>query len=645
MAKLDVVDKSGKPTGSYTVDYNKVWQKNLEVANKRYGNWAERYRCNDSEEFYYGEQWDTSLLVDPRQYSPYVTNEIFSAIDVKSPSLLFQLPIYSIRPKPSKVNINADAAAQRANLRQDVLNYFAQSEKTGLAEAAELAILDGHFRFGIVEVGYSADWIDNPNAKAPVLNTDRGTDVYDDIEEEYVPPKLPQNERIYTKYIPAANFRVGGLERPESLERCSWCGYWEYYRYEDLVAAYDLDEDTMGANGFNTYGSELFSDEDIDNPMEEELRDSLRQSRLCKVWKIWDTREKQKIAYIENFSKVIRQQSYKRLPLFDLRFRKRLGSWYPLPPVYNWLGPQTEMNETRETARAHRRRFVRKFIMRKGGLSDPAKYSLQNGPDGTIVETEDEVDPSSIIYPMPNADLGAHHAEMLQVSRNDFDNVAGVTPQQRGQGTGETATESNIIDSRSTIREERDKFVVARWLCRIGKEILLQAKEKLSADIIVPITQDVDERETPIGELELTNTTWMQINTSSLGDEDMDVNIDVSSLSPVSNQREKEAFIEFISVLSNFPPLNLSDVLVREAATKVGYTNEKVIQTWQKMAMLNLNATMATLELQNAALQTQKLALQNNENTQAQGEVARNNPNTQDQINQQINNQAAGGVQ
>lgn len=614
-------------------DLMKVWAERIEVSNRRYKRWADQYRTDELEEYYYGKQWE-ELEGDYADYRAYVTNEIFTAIDVKSPSLLFQIPVFSIRPKPSKTNFDPDAAAQRSQLREHVLNYFAGEEKTGLAEATELSVLDAFFRFGVCEVGYSADWIDNPNAKSPVLDSDRGESNYNEPEIEYVPPKLPQKERVFVKHIPAENFRVGGLERAESLERCSWCGYWEWYRYDDIVAAYGLDSNG-GYQNSEDYPS-FFSEDEV---LEEEIREMLKSSNLCKVWKIWDTHERIKLTIVEGQNRIIRQENFKRLPLFDLRFRKRLKSWYPLPPVYNWMSPQEEMNETREVARQHRKRFVRKFIMRRGAMDEPNKNLLIDGGDGTIAETKEDVDPGSVIVPMPNADLGAQHAEMLQVSRVDFDNIAGITPQQRGQGSDSTATESNIVNERSSIRETRDKFIVAKWLCRIGKEILLQAKEKLVEDVLIPITADVDESVTPIGELELTKTKWVEINTDTLGDEDMEVDINVSSLSPISNEDDKRKFLEFLSILTNFPPLNLSPVLVREVATKVGYTNEQVIRTWQQYAILNLNATMAQLQVANAQLEAQSMALQANENAMAQAQVARSSPNTTDEINQQLNNQ------
>lgn len=637
MSKLHIVDKNGKPYDSSMFDdFNSIWNTKISDANNVFSRWSTKFKTVDCEQYYYGRHWE---IPEGVEYEPYQTNEIFVALDVKQPTLLFSSPQYSVKPKPGRSNVDIDAASRRAFLRESVLNYFATNEETQLAESTELAILDAFFRFGVVEVGYSSDWVDNPLSGKLVLDLDRSTDFdYDDPQIVYEPSKLPANERLFVKHINAENFRVGGLSNAGSLESCDWCGYWEWFRIDDLIAHYGIADlyRTNTTSDFYT-GTDYYEDS-----VTSEFQEIINNSKLCRVWKIWDNREKQKLMFLENTARVFSQKPFNRLPIIDLRFRKQLKSWYPMPPVFNWLSPQDEMNDVRETARAHRKRFIRKYLLQNGALDETNKARLQNGLDGTIVETiESGARLDEIVSTVPNMDLGAHHAEMLQVSRIDFDNIAGVTPQQRGQATGETATESNLIDARTGIRESRDQEVVAKFLCRIGKEILLQAKENIVNDIIIPIVNDVDETITPIGEFQLNNQTWEEINMDTLGDEDMDVIINVSSLSPVNNEKDKKAFIEFLSLMTNFPQLNLSPELVREAAVKTGYHNEKVIQTWQQMALLQLTAQMNQLTLQNAMLesQSQQLQMQDNSNKIAQREVAQNNPNTQDQINQQINNQ------
>lgn len=643
MASL--VDQRGNPISSGFTDLEALWSTRRELANRRYKRWAERFRTSTAEKYYYGEQWNN---LDFNGYNAYVTNEIFAAIDVKMPSLLFSEPVFNVKPKPGKTDVDIDAASKRAMLRQHVLNYFAAEEKTGLGTAVETSVLDAFFRFGIVEVGYSAEWIDNPNAGQPVLKSDRENTYSAEPEIVYEPPKLPQKERIYVKNVPAENFRVGGLESTEALDRCSWCGYWEWYRLDDIVATYNL-KNVGWYNRSGDYDDSLIEEGVLDD----EIKAAQDRSKLVRVWKIWDRDEKIKLTILDSTGEIIRKTKFKRLPLIDLRFRRRLKSWFPIPPVYNWLSPQDEMNETREAARSHRRRYVRKYIYDGAAFEDENELDkLQNGGDGSFAKSDKPLTTPPVIA-LPNADLGAHHGEMLQVSRVDFDNVAGVTPEQRGQAQDTTATQANLIDARSDIRENRDQYVVAQFLNRIGREILYQVREKLTNRILIPIYQDASEDLSPIGEFQLNEVTWQEINTDALGDEDMEVSVTVSSLSPVSMQKQKESFLEFLAIMAQYEATALSPRLVRAVANMVNFTDETAIQEYQKMAILAYTAKKNELILQNALLENQvaQLNAQNAaagagdaNNPIAQRTIAQQQPNTQEQIRNQIANQSTGGT-
>src|SRR6187401_1936962 len=69
--------------------------------------------------------------------------------------------------------------------------------------------------------------------------------------------------------------------------------------------------------------------------------------------------------------------------------------------------------------------------------------------------------------------------------------------------------------------------------------------------------------------------------------------VDVSSTSPAQNEVEKRKFIEFVSMLKNFPELSLSPLLIRETAYKIGYRNERVIREIQNAALLQMMAAQA----------------------------------------------------
>jgi len=624
---MPILDSSGKKISTEMAGRNAVWQQRIDTANRYFELWARKYKVDSLERAYYGHQWDLES-----DYEPYVTNEIFAAIDVKQPSLLFKEPVFSVRPKPSKTDFDVESASRRALLRSDALNHFAQSDKVGLGEASELAILDAYFRFGLVEVGYSADWVDNPNADKPVLGIDRGEIVDDDGEVVKEPKKLPKDERLFVKRIPSQRFRVGVLDT-QRLDQCTWCGYWEYVRTADLVS-----------NKNFTFSRDLISDRSADaldtddlgvEALSDEIQESSRNTDLTKLWYIWDLRERKKIYFAETLGEIIREVSFKRVPLFPLKFRNRLTGFYPLPLTFNWISPQVEMNETREAARAHRRQFQRKHVVNRDDWDEDELQRLQTGGDGTIAITKRR-DPAGSIVPVPNADLGAQHQQALVVSRNDFDNIAGVTAEQRGTPTQTTATQSRIVDLRASVRESRDQMIVAKWFVAIGKEILLQAKEKLTEDFWVRLSID---SEGDFDEIQETQDTFRLISTDAFGDDDFDVNISIESMSPIANQREKEKYLEFLAVLTQYPIISLSAPLVRETAARLDYRNERVIRTFQRIALAAQLGQLAQAEQQIAQM-TGGVPLSDSSNPIAQRDAAQATPNTNEQIRNQIANQS-----
>jgi hypothetical protein len=82
-----------------------------------------------------------------------------------------------------------------------------------------------------------------------------------------------------------------------------------------------------------------------------------------------------------------------------------------------------------------------------------------------------------------------------------------------------------------------------------------------------------------------------------LGDDEFDfyVQIQVGSLSPVASEEEKQKFIEFITLLAQFPQFSLSPTLIRELAFRTNYYNEKVIGEFQQLAQLQLTGLLQQL--------------------------------------------------
>jgi hypothetical protein len=272
---------------------------------------------------------------------------------------------------------------------------------------------------------------------------------------------------------------------------------------------------------------------------------------------------------------------------------------------------------------------VRKYLLGLNAITDEDELAkLQSNVDQVVVQT-DRMDPNTAVGLAPNPDLGAQHFEMLQVSKDDFNVVSATSSEQRGQADRQTATQSKIIDARSQIRESRDKLIVAKFLVEIGKELLTLAVENLTLPFYVQL-QDAEPNFTDVQ-----NQEQFRIvdPVEDLDDNiDFSVTVNISSLSPIDSENEKRAFIEFLSILTQFPQISFSPTLVRETAARVGYRNERTIRELQQIGQLAFLGTLQQAENNLKMLQVQG-------NQLAQATVAQNSPNTTEQIRNQLANQ------
>lgn len=610
-------------------DLAKTWLARIKNSSRYYDSWSSRFDCDRMEEYYYANQWENSNS----SYKPYVINMIYATLEVKQPSLVFENPVYHINAKPQTYEYDVEEAVKKSNLRSDVLNSIVSDMDDDFVDEVDMAIRDAFFRFGIIEVGYDANWIVNPNADKPILKSDNTP--YFDEEDNVIrePKKLPQNERVYVKRIDPKHFRIGGLDQ-HKLSRCSWCGYWDYYRIEDVKANATLEnldkiEWTGGRSADFVESESSYSDYLV------------KTGDLIKLWKVWDLRSKEFYIFSESNGLTLLKKKFKRLPIFDLAFTKAFRGWYPVPPVFMWKWAQDELNDIGEQRRNHRKRFVRKFVYDQSAFASEEEIDkLMNGGDGVFAAALNGDKAMKAVAPVQNADLGAQAVQSLVIEKDTFNIVSGTSDEQRGQGDNITATQSNYINQRMMVRESASRIKVANWLCRIGREILLVAEEKFTQPfwIRMPLQKSTQIGVAQEGPMDNTKEIWAQISSGDLDDKfDYEVNIFIDSMSPIANDEDKQKFLMFLSVMNQFPQISIDPVLVREAAYRVGYRNEEVIQRMQKAIQVQLAQQLAQQMPQGGASGQPP-----GQNSMAQAQVAQQTPNTMEQIRNQIANQ---GVQ
>lgn len=563
---------------------DQIWSDRLKVANRYYDAWAGLFKCDILDKYYEGQQWKSQLELS---YNPYVINKIYETIQIKISEFIPTFPKFLVSTRAAAEE-NLEAAAASAHLKQDLLNTLVEEPNGNFSSEFEQAFKDSFFRFGIIEVGYEADWIINPNAPRPLLGKDTEVNLTSRERQKVVeePRELPQNERVFIKHIPAKKFRIGGMDH-KYLNRCGWCGYFDFVHKDDLLALPKLMNREKVLAGVG-----VLPDPDRETVTQDSQK--YKQNGL-KIWKIWDLRASNRLVILDSPCVTVFQRHFDRLPLFDFRPDKRLltEGFYPVPPAFHWLSPQDEYNEIREMLRAHRRRFVRKFQFLEGAVDNEEIEKFETGPDGALVKVKRE----NAITPIENADLGQALAESLQTSSDDLNRISGTSDESRGVADRTTATQANIVNQRTALRETKERDRVVQWYCSVGREILLVVKENFTGKTIVKLTSPEGES---FGTNVQTNApTYKFIQSEDLRDGyDFRIDVDLTSMSSTAQQAEKQALLEYTAFLQQNPFVAFSPYLVREAAYRIGYRNEKAIAEFQSMALMMELSRMNQLKAQ-----------------------------------------------
>lgn len=557
-----------------------AWATRFDATKEFFERWETRFKCRTMAEYYEGIQWQDV----PPNLEPYVANLVYSTIETKLPGMSFMNPKAVLKPKPSKTDWNPDNAYAQAKLRQDACNSFLQDPKNDFVNVIEQAIIDSHFYFGVVEVGYDASWVVNPKAPRPVLASDN--DEMIDSENDYElmeQPALPEHEKIYVRNINPRNFRVCGNSRWK-LENNDWCGYWEYQRIADLESVPAFKEKLKDIQYANAVSSDFVHGLD---EMDEDSFSGKTNGDCLKILHIFDIRAKKRHVIAYNERVLLASIDFARLPVKVLRYTRRakLGdSFYPIPPASQWKAPQDEYNESKEQLRSFRKRFLRKFIAREGAfLTEEELDKLMDGFDGTVSMVSGDV--MAAIQPLPMPSVGAEVMNAMATSRDDFNTVSGTSAEQRLQADRQTATQSKIIDARTSIRESRVNAQTANFINEIVAEIAKLQAEKLTLPFWIKV---VAQTPATFQEIEVVKDIYQKIDPVKDLDENFDFDVDVSmdTISPIENERSKNAFFEFLAALNQYPQLAFSPELIRHLAEKVGLRAESVIVEAQKMALV-----------------------------------------------------------
>ena len=615
-----------------------LWIERWAKASQYFDEWESRHKCKELAEYYEGQQYEPDTY--PEGMDPLVFNLFYSAVESRLPLMSFTNPIAQIKPKPGRMDWEPDAAVQEANLRTDMVNTFVTDPRANFSDILESAIIDSQFYFGLIEVGYSAEWIENPNARKPVLHSDESNEEIidspkDNLIKDSQPTELPEAERIFIKHIPPREFRVGGNDKWVT-EQCSWIGYREYFRNEDLESIPEFAKILEMSEEQAHIRSDDFVPEDrVDSNSE-------TGSDLNECYIIFDLRKKARILLSKTNGICLSETSFDRLPLFPLRFSKPAVNhgWLPIPPARSWKSPQDEYNDTHRAQAAYRQRALPKWIANDQAFTDEAEMDKLISPEPFTISKIQSTDPGASLIPVPYPALNAEFARSLITSRDEFNFAAGTSLDVSPASDRETATKSKIVATRAGIRESRVLGQVGKWIGLIVREISLLQQERLTKPTWFRKTTDL---EPTLGEAKTFEQAWQRIDPMSAltPNFDFDADVDIASLSPVAKEANKNNLLEFLAIINQYPQFAFSPKMLRYLANMLDLRMEVVIQEMQQLAMV--------AQLGVAAKAKEQLAMagqagapsdpQQQGNAMAQRTVAQMQPPAAEQINNQLANQ------
>lgn len=583
---------------------SQFWQLRVSNANEFYKKWSAKFKCQTLEDYYEGNQWKGRRDYITVNYNPYTLNMVYSTIKNKQANLLFQKPTFNLEPTPGSTSTwDADIASQATEIKAACLNTLVGRKNARFVPNVKLSALDSYFRFGVMEVGYAADWR-NPQKEDPLL-ADYGKDDYLDTDKKVRvinQNDLPENERIFFKRIHAKRFRVSVSDASE-LNDHEWCGYYQFYPTKLLrntkgikfPSDYTADSITYSAE----YNVSSLTGADSYKP---EFLQLLHEGTITKCWHIFDMVEKKRKLLIDGTFDTLWEKDCDRLPLLDIRWDLRLEGFYPIPPVFQWLSSQDEINESREQMRSFRRRFSRKYWYIENNLDELELEKMVSGPDGVCIKVKS---PESI-GEIPNSPINPSNEESLGMSKDDFNIVSGTSAEARGQNADrETATAAKITAAKASVRESADQMDFSVWICDIAQETLVCAKENLSTGLWARFASNPDLQTEVLQDLQANGPIYQYITSQQIDDGyDFTISIDAMNQTPASLAQEEQSFVSFVAMLNQFPQLAMSPVLIRKAAMVTGMKDEKVIQQMQHVAILSMAAKAA----QQAATQGQTLS-------------------------------------
>lgn len=540
------------------LDAIKTWRKRLASAEKLRGTWEEEYRVRQCYDYWRGDQLANPF--DNFGNRKAQVNKIHPEVRNSLPSLYYYRPFARVVAQPELADTPGSEIDSAMQLLQDTANHIIRVQTTRFKESTFLALKEAFWAMGIVETGYSAEFIDDPQADRPPLKEDEDTDIVGKKKESGVESLIGadvaleatlekekstvRGERFYVKHIPSNQLLISSSDKP-IVEDNDWVGYWEDVPLEDVkeASAYKNTSDLKAT------GSSVTDDEE--SKRMREIDEACGEVDRVRLYKIWDLRTKERFVIAKNHDKFLLRKSFKRLPLHFLRFDVDPYHFWPKPPIYSKLGSQDEYNQSREYLRQVRNGTVPRYTYDEDGIDAEQMRKLESNIMGTYVPRKSGT--HQVIEPVQQPSFSENAIQTLTLSDKEFMDAGGVGGDSRVNPT-KTATQAKIAEVKDQAQDSFDRELVASWLSSIVKDLLFTAIDRLILDQWIAINVAPDSQFAPMEAQKVSQQYQLltsQALTQASASVEWDLTIDVESLSPVSEEQKFQKWMQGLSFIGN----------------------------------------------------------------------------------------------
>lgn len=549
----------------------KDWLEKIARAKKVKEAWEEQFRVRMGYDYFEGRQRPAGWPEED-----WITvNMIYGLLMAELPTLYSTDPWFYVKLKRSSRPNPMDIARYEAmgKVRQSFLNYL--KGELDLKQKARLAIFDAYFRFGMFKVHSTAEIQENPDAGKPIEDED-GFPLSIDGEALVEPDTLPANQQYKYTRIHPDDFLVDEDAGPLN-DDVSWKA--QRFRVPIEEVRSDL---RFGPARKEVKATELSADMRAREQRKKGLADLSKDQRepdTVVYWEVWDLKANQWLVVAEGMEdKFLLEPGPVPVgvdgdPFVDLRWTLRDDSWYPLPPVSQWLDPQREYCESRSKLLAHLKRSKRIVWLNGNAVEDAENTAskMVDGPDLQIIT----VNPGMGEYPMgvlPDAPLDQQLHMQIAYLRKDFDTLA-LGANQRGAGGIDSATEAGILEKRAQVREGDKLGLVADFIKTIGRKTDQQVQAHIDQDQAVLISG-------PQGEV------WAEIRTADYEeiDGEYEYGVNVGATTPQLPEIERAQWTAFLGLIASAPQLALSKSLLKKQAELHHIEDEGLIEELHNIA-------------------------------------------------------------